>query len=78
MTFSWLLSLYANEACIVAGRVLVKHAYTIKVGLEDDTSVGNAIITMYAEFGIVKDAYEIFTRRNRDLECHDFCIRPSW
>ncbi|KAK2454372.1 pentatricopeptide repeat-containing protein [Trifolium repens] len=51
-------------ACIVAGKSL--HAYPIKAGLEDDTAVGNAIITMFAECGIVKDAYEIFTCTNRD------------
>jgi hypothetical protein len=53
-----------NVACIVAGKSL--HAYPIKAGLEDDTAVGNAIITMFAECGIVKDAYEIFTCTNRD------------
>jgi hypothetical protein len=51
-----------NVACIVAGKSL--HAYPIKAGLEDDTAVGNAIITMFAECGIVKDAYEIFTCTN--------------
>ncbi|KAK7392878.1 hypothetical protein VNO78_21328 [Psophocarpus tetragonolobus] len=64
VTFSRLLSLSANQACLVTGKSL--HAYTIKVGLEDDTVVGNAIITMYAKCGTVKDAYQIFSSMNRD------------
>ncbi|KAK7278901.1 hypothetical protein RJT34_23940 [Clitoria ternatea] len=59
VTFSRLLSLSANQACLVAGKSL--HAYTIKVGLEDDTAVGNAVITMYAKCGSVQDAYKIFS-----------------
>ncbi|XP_057440884.1 pentatricopeptide repeat-containing protein At2g13600-like [Lotus japonicus] len=64
VSFSRLLSLSANQACIVAGKSL--HAYTIKVGLDDDTAVGNAIITMYAKCGSVQDAYKIFTCMNHD------------
>ncbi|XP_061362004.1 pentatricopeptide repeat-containing protein At2g33680-like [Gastrolobium bilobum] len=64
VTFSRLLSLCANQACLVAGKSL--HAYTIKVGLEDYTAVGNAVITMYAKCGSVHDAYQIFSCMNRD------------
>ncbi|WJX17619.1 hypothetical protein P8452_07510 [Trifolium repens] len=62
-----------NVACIVAGKSL--HAYPIKAGLEDDTAVGNAVITMFAECGIVKDAYEIFTCTNRDQVERDIYIQ---
>ncbi|XP_027365250.1 pentatricopeptide repeat-containing protein At2g33680-like [Abrus precatorius] len=64
VTFSRLLSLSANQACLVAGESV--HAYTIKVGLEDDTAVGNAVITMYARCGSVQEAYQIFSGMNRD------------
>ncbi|KHN05970.1 Pentatricopeptide repeat-containing protein [Glycine soja] len=65
VTFSRLLCLSANQACLVTGKSL--HAYTIKVGLEDDTAVGNAVITMYAKCGTVQDAYQIFSSMNRDF-----------
>ncbi|CAJ1967571.1 unnamed protein product [Sphenostylis stenocarpa] len=64
ITFSRLLCLSANQACLVTGKSL--HAYSIKVGLEDDTAVGNAVITMYAKCGTVQDAYQIFSSTNRD------------
>ncbi|KAL2327024.1 hypothetical protein Fmac_020451 [Flemingia macrophylla] len=64
VTFSRLLCLSANQACLVTGKSL--HAYTIKVGLEHDTAVGNAVITMYAKCGIVQDAYQIFSSMNHD------------
>nr|KYP63274.1 Pentatricopeptide repeat-containing protein At3g02330 family [Cajanus cajan] len=64
VTFSRLLCLSANQACLVTGKSL--HAYTIKVGLEHDTAVGNAVITMYAKCGTVQDAYQIFSGMNHD------------
>ena len=64
VTFSRLLSLSANQACLVAGKSL--HAYAIKVGLGDDTSVGNAVITMYARCGCVRDANQIFSSMTHD------------
>ncbi|KAK7345059.1 hypothetical protein VNO77_15446 [Canavalia gladiata] len=64
VTLSRLLSLSANQACLVAGKSL--HAYTIKVGLEDDTAVCNAVITMYAKCGSVQDAYQMFSSMNHD------------
>ncbi|WVY96585.1 hypothetical protein V8G54_028736 [Vigna mungo] len=64
VTFSRLFCLSANQACLVTGKSL--HAYAIKVGLEDDTAVGNAVITMYAKCGTVQDAYQIFSSLNRD------------
>ncbi|KAL4394252.1 hypothetical protein S83_004689 [Arachis hypogaea] len=64
ITFSRLLSLSANQASLVAGESL--HAYAIKLGLEDDTAVCNAAITMYAKCGCVQDANKIFCLMNRD------------
>ncbi|OIV98132.1 hypothetical protein TanjilG_25997 [Lupinus angustifolius] len=64
VTFSRLLSLSANQACLVSGKSL--HAYTIKAGLEDDIDVGNAVVTMYAKCGSVPDAYQIFSCMKHD------------
>ncbi|KAF8398382.1 hypothetical protein HHK36_017309 [Tetracentron sinense] len=59
VTFAQLLSLSADQASIVKGKSL--HAYTIKTGLEDDFSVGNAVITMYAKCGSIEHACRMFT-----------------
>lgn len=64
ITFSRLLCLSANQACLVTGKSL--HAYTIKVGLEDDTAVGNALVSMYGKCGSVQDACQIFHSMDRD------------
>ncbi|CAB4286708.1 unnamed protein product [Prunus armeniaca] len=40
------------------------HAYTIKAGFEADSTVGNAVITMYAKCGSIEDANEIFNGMN--------------
>ncbi|KAI9162072.1 hypothetical protein LWI28_023512 [Acer negundo] len=58
VTFSRLLSLSANHACLVRGSSL--HAYTIKTGFEADPIVGNALITMYAKCGSIEGAYRMF------------------
>ncbi|XP_050383706.1 pentatricopeptide repeat-containing protein At2g33680-like [Argentina anserina] len=65
ITFSRLLSLSAEEATLVIGKSL--HSYTIKAGLEADSTVGNAIITMYAKCGSIEEAFQMFngmTSRN--------------
>lgn len=64
ITFSRLLSLYADRACLIGGRSL--HAYTIKVGMEAEFSVGNAVITMYAKCGSIQDAYQMFSNMSHD------------
>ncbi|XXG48559.1 hypothetical protein AAC387_Pa02g2973 [Persea americana] len=65
-TFAQLLSLSADRASIVKGRCL--HGYCIKVGCEDGTIVGNAIITMYAKCGSINDACRMFNNMTgRDL-----------
>lgn len=58
VTFSRLLSLTANQACLVKGKSL--HAYTIKTGFEADLTVSNALITMYAKCGSIEDACQMF------------------
>ncbi|CAL2272397.1 unnamed protein product [Prunus armeniaca] len=40
------------------------HAYTIKAGFEADSTVCNAVITMYAKCGSIEDANEIFNGMN--------------
>ncbi|XVE75630.1 hypothetical protein DITRI_Ditri12bG0108700 [Diplodiscus trichospermus] len=62
VTFSRLLSLSANQACLVRGKSL--HAYTIKTGFEADLTVSNALITMYAKCGSIQDAYQMFNGMN--------------
>lgn len=65
-TFAQLLRLSADQASIVKGRCL--HGYCIKVGCEDGTTVGNAIITMYAKCGSINDACRMFSgMASRDL-----------
>ncbi|XWS66366.1 hypothetical protein CRYUN_Cryun05aG0193200 [Craigia yunnanensis] len=62
VTFSRLLSLSANQACLVKGKSL--HAYTIKTGFVADLMVSNALITMYAKCGSIEDACQMFNGMN--------------
>ncbi|KAI4300773.1 hypothetical protein L6164_034109 [Bauhinia variegata] len=62
ITFSRLLSLSADRACLSTGKSL--HAASTKMGLETDSSVCNAIITMYAKCGSIQDAHQIFSSMN--------------
>ncbi|KAK4281872.1 hypothetical protein QN277_013318 [Acacia crassicarpa] len=64
VTFSRLLSLYADQACLVAGTSL--HAYSIKTGIDAESAVGNAVITMYAKCGSIRDAYQMFSNMSHD------------
>ncbi|PPD90597.1 hypothetical protein GOBAR_DD12462 [Gossypium barbadense] len=65
VTFSRLLSLSANQACLVKGETL--HAYTIKTGFESSLMVSNALITMYAKCGSIKGACQTFD----GMHCRD-------
>ncbi|CAL5434909.1 unnamed protein product [Camellia sinensis] len=65
VTFACLISLSANQACLVRGTSL--HAYAIKTGFESDLTVGNAVITMYAKCGSILDAHQMFT----GMKVHD-------
>ncbi|XP_068641994.1 pentatricopeptide repeat-containing protein At2g27610-like [Aristolochia californica] len=58
-TFALLFSLSAEEASLAKGKCL--HAYMIKVGLENHTTVGNALITMYAKCGSIENSYSRFS-----------------
>lgn len=62
VTFARLLSLSADQACLVKGKCL--HAYIIKTGFEANPSVGNAVITMYAKCGSIGDACQLFYSMN--------------
>lgn len=62
ITFSRLLSLSAEEACLVRGKSL--HSYSIKAGLEANSTVGNALITMYAKCGSIEEAFQMFNGIN--------------
>lgn len=58
ITFSRLLCLCADQACLSTGKSL--HGYTIKTGFEADVTVSNAIITMYAKCGTIEDSHRMF------------------
>ncbi|KAF3442562.1 hypothetical protein FNV43_RR16478 [Rhamnella rubrinervis] len=62
ITFSRLLSLTAEQACLIRGKSL--HAYAIKTGNEADLIVSNAVITMYAKCGSIEEAYQMFNGMN--------------
>ncbi|KAJ7972228.1 Pentatricopeptide repeat-containing protein family [Quillaja saponaria] len=62
ITFSRLLSLSANLACLDTGKSL--HAYTIKTGLDADYAVSNSVITMYGKCGRIQDAFHMFSGMN--------------
>ncbi|CAK9165085.1 unnamed protein product [Ilex paraguariensis] len=62
VTFAQLLSLTADQACLVKGKSL--HAYIVKTGFEADFTVSNAVITMYAKCGSIEDAYHTFFGMN--------------
>ncbi|KAL6987122.1 hypothetical protein U1Q18_012878 [Sarracenia purpurea var. burkii] len=59
VTFSVLLSLFANHAYLDRGTSL--HGYAIKTGFEADLTVLNAVITMYAKCGSILDANRVFS-----------------
>ncbi|KAF7148361.1 hypothetical protein RHSIM_Rhsim03G0018100 [Rhododendron simsii] len=65
VTFSHLLSLSADQACLLRGASL--HAYAIKAGFEGDLTVSNSVITMYAKCGRIRDAERMFF----DMKEHD-------
>lgn len=65
VTFSRLLSLSADQACLIRGKSL--HSYAIKTGNEADLAVSNAVITMYAKCGSIEEAYQMF----KDMNSHD-------
>ncbi|XP_047315382.1 pentatricopeptide repeat-containing protein At5g27110-like [Impatiens glandulifera] len=69
ITFSRILSLCADEACLDEGTTI--HAYSIKTGHVNGISVGNALVTMYAKCGGNKESRKIFDF----MEHHDLI---SW
>ncbi|KAM1866221.1 hypothetical protein ACFX13_009097 [Malus domestica] len=62
ITYSRLLSVAAEEACLERGKSL--HACTIKAGFEANSTVSNAVITMYAKCGSIEEAYQMFNGMN--------------
>ncbi|KAI3982304.1 hypothetical protein MKX01_037837 [Papaver californicum] len=69
VTFSRLIGLSAEQASLVKGMAL--HGYSIKVGLENEIIVGNALVSMYAKCGEVEDSRRMFYT----MVCHDLV---SW
>lgn len=50
----------AGECCDRSGEAV--HCYAIKVGLELDLSVGNALVGFYTKEGCVEDVVDVFER----------------
>ncbi|CAN6586448.1 unnamed protein product [Malus baccata var. baccata] len=65
ITYSQFLSVAAEEACLERGKSL--HACIIKAGFEANSTVANAVITMYAKCGSIEEAYQMFN----DMNSHD-------
>ncbi|XP_015899403.1 pentatricopeptide repeat-containing protein At1g53600, mitochondrial [Ziziphus jujuba] len=62
LTFSSMLSASAGLATLNQGVQI--HALVLKMGLEFDLSIQNALVSMYSKCGNVVDAYQIFTKIN--------------
>lgn len=58
-----ILSACGNEDAVKKGRHV--HAHSIKIGLESETPVGSALITMYMGCGQVDDARGLFDKMKR-------------
>ncbi|XP_024012157.1 putative pentatricopeptide repeat-containing protein At5g08490 isoform X2 [Eutrema salsugineum] len=59
VTFAIVLPVCVRLGNSYNGKIL--HSYIIKIGLDEDTLVGNALVSMYAKCGIVfPDAYTVF------------------
>ncbi|XP_042417981.1 putative pentatricopeptide repeat-containing protein At3g01580 [Zingiber officinale] len=57
-TISLMFSICAQCGCIMGGRQL--HAYAIKRGMACNTSLDNALLSMYVDMNIIASAIEIF------------------
>lgn len=60
ITFATMFSICAESRSTREGKVL--HAYIIKCGKEIDLSLGNALLSMYANFDCVEYAHNIFSK----------------
>ncbi|XP_075506408.1 putative pentatricopeptide repeat-containing protein At5g08490 [Primulina tabacum] len=58
VTLAIILPVYTRLGCLDSGRSI--HAYAVKSGLESQTLVGNALVSMYAKCGVVLDASSVF------------------
>ncbi|KAG8363824.1 hypothetical protein BUALT_Bualt19G0062400 [Buddleja alternifolia] len=58
ITLAIVLPVYARSGTLGGGKSV--HAYAIKSGMESQTLVGNALVSMYAKFGLVLDASDVF------------------
>ncbi|KAJ0982549.1 hypothetical protein J5N97_010804 [Dioscorea zingiberensis] len=59
-SLSTLLTAVSEDFSLVEGEAV--HAYALKVGLELDLSVGNALIGFYTKFGCLEDVVDVFQR----------------
>ncbi|KAK9067068.1 hypothetical protein SSX86_014392 [Deinandra increscens subsp. villosa] len=57
-TLSTVLTACSENAVILGGREV--HAYALKFGLENNLSVGNALIGFYSKWGSIKDVVSLF------------------
>jgi pentatricopeptide repeat protein len=61
--FTSVLSAFAHPQALEQGKQI--HVHAIKNGLEMDVSVGNALVTMYANCGSIDDALQAFKLASR-------------
>ncbi|KAM0951890.1 putative tetratricopeptide-like helical domain superfamily, DYW domain-containing protein [Dioscorea sansibarensis] len=59
-SLSTLLTAVSEGFSLVEGQAV--HAYALKVGLELDLSVGNALVGFYTRFGCLEDVVDVFQR----------------
>ncbi|XP_019463554.1 PREDICTED: pentatricopeptide repeat-containing protein At4g39530 [Lupinus angustifolius] len=72
-TFAAVITAASNIASLRQGQQF--HNQVIKMGLDDDPFVTNALVDMYAKCGSIKEAHEVFSSTNqRDIPCWNSMI----
>ncbi len=66
ITYLSILNACSNKAALAQGKEV--HTHIVKAGLESDVRVGNALVSMYARCGSMKDAQQVFdSMANRNV-----------
>ncbi|KAI4345832.1 hypothetical protein L6164_012923 [Bauhinia variegata] len=72
-TFAAVITASSNSASLQQGQQF--HSHVIKMGLDDDPFVTNALVDMYAKCGDVEEARKVFSYTNqRDIACWNSMI----
>ncbi|PPD97336.1 hypothetical protein GOBAR_DD05644 [Gossypium barbadense] len=79
-TFSIAISICASISSLNNGKQL--HAYILRHDFSSETSLGNALITMYAKCGTLNWSLRVFNemiaKDSNLLECPHFCFCAAW